>query len=296
VNRLVVAVPSGAADAVANHLTEAGAAGIEFRDQETLVRAPGGQAELIAYLPAGEVHERVEALKRYVRSLRASGCVVDPWSWRGEEVDENEWRERWREFFRPSRIGRRIVVSPPWHAAHATPGDLVVIVDPGEAFGTGAHPSTRLCLRAIERLARIGRPPRVVLDVGSGSGILSAAAALVWEGCAVVAIDVDPVAVQATERTAQENGVSARIRARAESIASADGVYDLVLANLQADVLGAHRSALEGRVGPGGRLVVAGLLRDEAAAVVEDYAASGDLEAEYSEDDGEWRAICLRRA
>jgi len=296
VNRLVVAVPAGAAEAIANHLMEAGAGGLEIRDVDTLESTNPGRAELIAYLPGGELSERVAALDRYVDALRATGWAVDPWSVRSEEVDEDEWRDRWREFFVPARVGQRFVVCPSWHEWPAAGDDIVVLVDPGQAFGAGAPPSTRLCLRAVERSARVGPAPRTVLDVGTGSGILAAAAALIWRtNCAVTAVDEDPVAVQAAEKTLSDNALSSRIRALPTPLIDVEGAFDLVLANLQADVLRDHRNRLTALVQSGGRLVLSGLLREEARVVVEEYCDSEELEAEYSEDEGEWRSLLLRR-
>jgi ribosomal protein L11 methyltransferase len=251
---------------------------------------------LVAYLPEGESEKRLAALDRYVDSLRAAGCNVDPWSFRTEEVEEQEWRERWRDFFVPTRVGRRFVVCPSWHEWTVSGDDVVVLVDPGQAFGTGAHPSTRLCLRAIERIARIGPAPRSVLDVGTGSGILAAAAALIWRtGCTVTAVDEDPVAVEAAQRTLLDNALSSRVRTLPISLMSVEDAFDLVLANLQADVLREQRESLTGLVHSGGRLVLSGLLREEARRIAEDYCESGDVEAEYSEDEGEWRSLSLRR-
>jgi ribosomal protein L11 methyltransferase len=294
-NRLVVGVPPAAVEAVANHLMEAGAEGLELRDQETLQRAPDGHAEVVVYVPAAEVDQRVAGLGRYLESLRVSGRSVDPWSWRTEAVEEGEWRERWREFFRAARVGRRLVVRPPWETWSAVADDVVVVVSPGQAFGTGTHASTRLCLRALERLARASVSPAAVLDAGCGSGILGAAAALLWPSCAVTAVDVDPLAVEATERIVRDNALEQRLRVRCVPLAETGGTWDLVLANLQADVLSAHRSTLAGLVRSGGRLVVSGMLAAEASKVAEAYCAAGEIEAEYSEDEGEWRALTLRR-
>ncbi len=294
-NRLVIGVPEGAADAVANRLMEGGALGLELRDRETLQRPASAEAEVVAYLPAGEVAERVAEVDRVLQALRSSGTTVDPWSWRTETVVETEWHERWKEFFRARRVGLRLVVRPPWQSWDGSPEDVVVVVSPGQAFGTGTHPSTRLCLRGIERLSRVARAPATVLDVGCGSGILGAGAALLWPGSSVTAVDVDPLAVEAAERIALDNALGDRLRVRRLPLAETGGSWDLVLANLQADLLSAHRSTLAGLVAPGGHLILAGMLTGEAQGIGEGFCASGDLDAEYSEDEGEWRAVTLRR-
>jgi ribosomal protein L11 methyltransferase len=201
----------------------------------------------------------------------------------------DDWAERWRAFHRPVTVGGRLHVRAPWHppgppAAHA------IVIDPGQAFGTGAHATTRLCLALL--LALEDRPRAAVVDLGCGSGVLAIAAARLGHG-PVLGVDHDPLALEATAVNARENGVDLEVRP-----------YDLlrdgpapgapvVLANLLGPLL--LRLAGEG-FDPGGErpaaLVASGLLVDEADGVAAAFAPLGLAERDRRAD-GEWAALLL---
>ncbi|MEK6608991.1 MAG: 50S ribosomal protein L11 methyltransferase [Myxococcota bacterium] len=294
-SQVVVEVPQAVAEAVANHLLETGASGIELRDATTLLASTEGRTQLVAFLPAAEVEARVATLGRYLEALRSGGAGVDPWSYRHEPVADEDWRERYKAFFTVSRVGRRLVVCPSWERFDPTPDDVVVTIDPGQAFGTGTHASTRLCLRAIERIDWLSSSPQTVLDLGCGSGLLAVAAARLWPQARVQALDVDPIAVEVARETAERNGVAERVRCAEGSIEAAAGSFDLVLANIQADVLAPMRASLLERLSERGRVVLSGLLVEEAPAVVDAYVAELSVEPEFSEDEAGWRMVILRR-
>jgi ribosomal protein L11 methyltransferase len=194
-------------------------------------------------------------------------------------VDEADWAAAWKDHFPVLRIGRRLVIRPSWRR-HDRAGDEVVLnLDPGMAFGTGLHPTTRLCLAALEALAdgvdgRGSLDAARVLDVGCGSGILSIAAARLGAQ-EVVALDVDPIAVDATIANARRNRLAGRIEARQGSLPSGAGPFELVLANLIASLLVQLAPLLAGELSTGGRLLASGIFRDREAAVVEAFNASG---------------------
>ncbi|HEX7497763.1 MAG TPA: 50S ribosomal protein L11 methyltransferase, partial [Candidatus Limnocylindrales bacterium] len=154
-------------------------------------------------------------------------------------VREEDWAEAWKSHFPVLRIGRRIVIRPTWRRHHKLPGDVVLSLDPGMAFGTGLHPTTRLCLAALETLADEGLLARGcarngaarVIDVGCGSGILAIAAGALGAS-EMLGIDTDPIAVESTTANARLNGQSDRLRVRQGSSPSGEGPFDLVLANL----------------------------------------------------------------
>lgn len=293
--RLVVGVPQAAADAVSNHLVEAGLPGVQLRDETTIEATEPGRAEIVAFVRAAEVDARAAALGRYVAQLRGAGMAVDPWSWRQEPLDEVDWRTGWKASFKVTRVGRRFVVRPAWEAYDPAPTDVVLAVDPGQAFGTGTHATTRLCLRAIERVDRLWGAPEAVLDLGCGSGLLAVAAARLWPRARVQGVDVDPAAVEAARRTAEQNGVADHARFAPGSIAAASGSFDLVLANLEAKTLVDLHPEVVGRLTPRGRAVLAGLLEADAPAVVRAYAEDLRMEPEYSEDEEGWRMVVVRR-
>jgi ribosomal protein L11 methyltransferase len=197
----------------------------------------------------------------------------------------DEWAHGWREHARSWRCGQHLVLRPAWHdPAPLGAGDVEVVVDPGAAFGSGSHPTTRLCLAAIERLVR---PGCTVLDVGSGSGVLGVAAALMG-AAGVDAIDVDPEAVRATGEVALMNGVEDRVAVSSTPLAELDGSYDVVLANLLLPIIEDLGEELLARVAPGGALVLSGVLADQRTRVL--AALSGLRVDDELVEDG-WLAI-----
>jgi ribosomal protein L11 methyltransferase len=212
-------------------------------------------------------------------------------------VREADWADAWKRHFPVLRIGRRIVIRPTWRRHRRAPDDVVLALDPGMAFGTGLHPTTRLCLAALEGLADRGLltgsgpsgGPARVLDVGSGSGILAIAAAMLGAG-PVRAVDVDPIAVEATAANARRNGLARRIRASEGSVPTGEAPADVVLANLIASLLVALAPALSAEVRPGGVLLASGIFVDRERDVVAALEAAGfGLSARSAE--GDWVAL-----
>jgi ribosomal protein L11 methyltransferase len=190
-------------------------------------------------------------------------------------IHEEDWADAWKSHFPVLRIGRRLVIRPTWREHQPAPDDVVLALDPGMAFGTGLHPTTRLCLAALEDLADAGhlRAARV-LDVGSGSGILSVAAGLLG-ATSVVAVDTDPIAVESTRANAQLNGFGDLVDARCGSVSPTAGQFGVVLANLIASLLVDLAPALRQSVAVGGRLVAGGIFIDREAEVVDAFARVG---------------------
>ena len=200
-----------------------------------------------------------------------------------EQLADDDWVRRTQAQFAPLAL-ERLWVGASWHAA--PPGKPVVRLDPGLAFGTGSHASTRLVLELIEREVRGGER---VLDYGCGSGILAIAAARLGAG-EVDAVDVDPQAVETTRANAERNGVA--VRAGAPDSLPA-GTYDLVLSNILAQPLIVLAPLLAARTAPGGRLALAGLLAAHAAEVAGAYADWLDLGVARRIDD--WVLLAGRR-
>ena len=208
------------------------------------------------------------------------------WLARIVEVSDESWLDEWRAWAAPVRVGP-ILVQPTWVPSEAQRGDLVVLLDPGHAFGSGSHESTRLALATLPAL--VG-PGTRVLDVGCGSGVLSlAAAALGAER--VVAVDIDPEAVEVTTANAVRNGVDGAVTASTTPVGDVEGTFDLVLANIGAGVLADLVDDVAARVAPGGHLVLSGLLADQAAPTAAAYAG---FEVVRTDELGEWAAVVLR--
>lgn len=260
---LVVTVPAEDEDAASFALWEAGTAGIE-------VLATPGAVELRAYFTDAPAEEALRALPPTARVAPA-------------EVPQVDWVARFREGFRSFRVGG-FLVAPPWEKVPEAPD--VILLDPGRAFGTGTHETTRLCLRALEDLAR-RRPLGRCFDLGSGTGLLAIASAR--KGAApVTACDVDPEAIRSSVLHARLNRVALRAVRADGARAFRDRVFDLVFANLTAPLLLERAHEISRLLAPAGSLVLSGFLLDDEPAVGRAYAALGHPETLA---DGEWRAL-----
>jgi ribosomal protein L11 methyltransferase len=232
-----VTVSSTTAELVVDELWSLGATGIELRE------VAGDLIELMAGFPTDEAVAVVVARlgARYPVELL--------------EVDDAGWRDVWRRYAQPVDVGT-MVVAPAWRPVAVAAGRVVVHIDPGPCFGSGSHPTTRLLLAEIERRLR---PGDRVLDVGTGSGILAVAAALLGAR-RVTAVDVDPDAVGAARANVARNGVAGRVSVSTGDLRTIPPGFDLVLANLTAGVLAELAGPLSAAPTPGGTLMVSGLL------------------------------------
>ena len=221
-----------------------------------------------------------------------------------QEVVEEDWQESWKQYFHVHRVGRRIVVKPSWQQFDPGQNDVVIDIDPGMAFGTGLHPTTQMCLMELEDRLLAGM---TVLDLGTGSGILSIAAAKLGAG-SVTAVDVDGVAVEVAQKNVALNDRDGKIVVRQGSL-PLDGqsqtaagaclqegalLFDLVVANIIASVLGNLSGEMAQVLRPGGLLVASGILAEKATFVEEHFAASG-LEPVSRRVNGDWVAITVRK-
>lgn len=206
---------------------------------------------------------------------------------------EEDWANAWKEHYRVHRVGKRVVVRPPWHAYEPAEDEVVVELDPGMAFGTGLHPSTKLSVLALEE--EIGQDDRV-LDVGTGSGVLAIAAVLLGPA-RVDAVDIEPVAVRSTRENADRNGVGDRIRVEHGSVGPGepfDGTYELVLANIIARILVDLASGLAAAVAAGGSLILSGIIESREPAVRRAFESEGLIFQRRSQIE-DWVALVYRR-
>lgn len=209
-------------------------------------------------------------------------------------LHEEDWAEAWKEHFPVLRVGHRLVVRPSWREHTPAAGEVVIALDPGMAFGTGLHPTTRLCLAGLEGWADEGLLDGArLLDVGCGSGILAIAGALLGAG-EVVAVDTDPIAVEATQANAALNALGGRLAARQGSLPAPGQPYRLVVANLIASLLIDVAPALADAVEPGGRLLASGIFIDRQVEVVSALSRTGFGVVRRSAD-GDWVGLDLHR-
>lgn len=206
-------------------------------------------------------------------------------------VADEDWAECWKQFYHPRRIGKTLVICPSWERHEPAPGERMLILDPGMAFGTGYHASTALCMELLEEHLLAGSAARV-LDVGIGSGILSLSALLLG-GERVLGVDHDPVAVRVARENLELNGLGDRAEVlHFEGVP--EGRFDLVLANLVAQVLVDLAGELAGAVARGGRLVAGGIVEERRDEVVRAFQAHGlELEAELERE--AWVGLRLRQ-
>ena len=208
-------------------------------------------------------------------------------------VADTDWANLWKDRYRPLRIGQRLMIVPAWLNPSLEPGDVEIRIEPGMAFGTGTHPTTQLCLAAIERLLQ---PRRGMLDLGCGSGILSIAA-LKLGAAHVWGYDIDEQAVKASAENVAMNAVDDRFTVRQGSVAQAraSGPFALVVANiLSKTILQLLDEGLADLVAAGGQLVVSGILREQAAEVEAAMARVG-LRELHTDVQGDWVAIVGQR-
>lgn len=296
--KLSIEVPSEAEEAVAEWLSRNEAAPIttyvdvELRRGIVSVwfpRRPKWDEQMKARLRAG-----LEAIGR-------CGLRVTPARMVLTRVRRKDWAESWKRHFPPLEIGRRLLVRPSWSRRRARPRQAMVVMDPGLSFGTGQHPTTAFCLEQIASFAsrNSGRSASraCLLDLGTGSGILAVAAAkLGYEP--VCACDIDPDAIRVARANARRNRVSGKIRFARANLARlplrSKRRFDVVCANLTADLLLAQQRRILNRLAPEGLVVLAGILASEFPSVQRAYESAG-LRLTSSRLKGEWRSGAFRR-
>lgn len=214
-------------------------------------------------------------------------------------LEEEDWATAWRKDYTVQHIGQRIVVVPSWLEYAEKPGEQVLSIDPGMAFGTGLHPSTRLCLTALESTSPAGKS---LLDVGTGSGILAIYAAKSGAG-PIVALEIDPVAVKVAEENLRINAIKDRVALACGSLAASGydlaqggvgdlypGPFDLIAINILAEVIAELTPALVAHLAGGGRVVAAGIIQEREALVKGAWSEAG-LEVVQRCQDGDWVSL-----
>jgi ribosomal protein L11 methyltransferase len=282
-------------------MTELGSEGITVEEQALDTFVPPDPDEMIAdhyrlkiYFPAVDnpeglrqtVRNRLEWLAEIVPGVIPVLPVFRP-------VRQEDWAEGWKQHFGTVRIGRRLVVKPTWEPFSPEKGDVVVVLDPGMAFGTGTHGTTRLCLEALACRFDQAPPPERVLDVGTGSGILAIAAAALGAG-RVVACDID----QTARDTARENSCLNRVEERLEiadrPLEELEGRFDVVLANILAEENIRLAPELTARLAEGGTLILSGILREKETSVIEAFGAYELAGPDISRQE-EWSCLTYRK-
>ena len=288
-----------AVEAVSEILGRVAAGGVavepafELVDEGLGARVDAGRPSVVrGYLPAADpaiVEATLEETTRALGHLQAFGLrpIGDLQT---RIVHEDDWAAAWKSHFPILRVGRRVVIKPSWRRHRARPDEIVLALDPGMAFGTGLHPTTRLCLAALEVAADGGATQGTrVLDLGCGSGILGIAAAKLGAG-SVLGLDTDPIAIEATTANARRNRLGRRVVARQGTLPSGAGPFDLVLANLIASLLITLAGGLHAELRAGGQLVASGIFVDRETDVRAAFETAG-LELVDRLAEGDWVAL-----
>lgn len=297
IDQLVINDPSDMED-ILNKKNEYGWDYIEDGLKETLDREPTVSA-FFEDMP--ENRELVQQLKIAVMMLKSKemegifGWDVDFGRLYAEDiiVDDETWKDKWKENFKPVKITERLVVKPTWEDYRGSAGEVVIQIDPGMAFGTGTHETTSLCLKMLERYLGENPAAKKVLDVGCGSGILSIGAALL--GCTdVLGVEIDEDAVTVAEENVALNQVQDRVRIMQGNLTEGiDFKADVLVANLMADLVITLAEHAGAHLEKGGVFISSGILlekKDKVSAAIE---AAG-FEIVEMADDGEWCALAAK--
>ncbi len=269
-------VSADSAEAVGQALIERGSLGVWEHDSGTIT----------AYFPGDTTQEQLQVILEEAKSWSAADSLSIA------KVPDQDWVAQWKERLTPLRVTPRLVIVPSWQTYQAGPGEQVVVLDPGMAFGTGHHETTRMCLELLDERLRRGWTSKV-LDLGTGSGILAIAAARLGAG-RVVASDIDPVACETAARNVDINALSGLATVVDAEAGWTLGPYDLIVANLTAEDLSDLMPLIAENLAPEGAAVLSGILASRESIVARALTAS-DLRVTRRCGAGEWAALEVAR-
>jgi ribosomal protein L11 methyltransferase len=254
--------------------------------------APTAEVTLKAYWsPAwGDVKPLADALHQLLDEAAAAGLPTGAGVLAMRELAEESWAHSWKQYFHPLRVGKHFIVAPTWEKPEVGPGDRLILLDPGMAFGTGQHGTTQLCLAWLEDLPNKSGS---LVDVGTGSGILAIGASMLGFG-PLVACDTDPLAVSVTAENLELNGVTG-VELIVGGLDAVEGCFDVVVANILAEVIIDLAPQWAPKMNPGGHLVCSGIVTRKADDVAAALRQHG-LEVLERRDQGEWVALLARKA
>jgi len=276
------------AEAVAHFLFESGARALV---QDETGERPGLFLSRAGFGPSGPAPDLPERLDRFLEVLPGwFGGATRVWAeWRNTPVED--WAEKWKEGLEPLEIGTTLVIKPSWCGYKAEEGRQVIELDPGLAFGTGHHPTTFMCLEALEELCRDQAVRFQVLDLGAGSGILALAAAALGQKD-ITAVDLDFEVIPVAKTNLAANGLTDRVNLICAGPQALRGPFDFILANLTAGTLIDLADELLRLAAPRSKLILSGLLKDQADQVIACYELKGFKTVKIREK-GEWTALVL---
>ncbi len=235
------------------------------------------------YVDVDGVRTQIESLRTALLALGVDDVIDEPFV----EVD---WENEWKKFFKPRRVGSHFVVRPTWESFDALPGDKVIVLDPGQAFGTGDHPTTRMCLEYLEMQVASSNS---VLDLGCGSGILAVGAKMVGAG-ETLAIDIDPIAVEVAKENITRNNVEVKTAVGDVLELQLESRWDIVVSNIISATLINLAPDAAYALRPGGKWIVSGIITQNWSDVKKAAEKSGFTYIEHREEDG-WNAGVFKK-
>lgn len=243
--------------------------------------------------PDASFAERMQALSAHLDEVRRAVPELDMGTLAIDtlNVKDEDWSEVWKKFYKPFRAGKTLVVKPTWEHYDAQPGDKIIEIDPGMAFGSGTHETTGMCLELLEEVVQDGQK---VIDVGTGSGILAIGAAMLGAQD-VLAIDIDPTAVRVARENVEHNHLDKTITTlEGNLLEKVDATCDICVANIIADVICMFAAPLNDHIVPGGLFICSGIIK-EREQDVHDALIAADYTILSIRRKGEWVAMLARR-
>jgi len=299
--KIEISAPSELMDALGNFLTETGAQGV-YQESSAPQHTAGDFPEpvieeiLKAYFPQDiRSEKRIVAVQKYIDSLSEIFPGFEKPTFTTEIICDPDWGEQWKKYFKPIRVSNNIIVKPTWERYTPSSRDIVIEIDPGMAFGTGQHASTRMCIEAIEDVIMKDRSIKEwkVLDVGCGTGILGITAAKMGAQD-VICVDIDKKAVEIAGENAAINNVKPSLRILNKNAAAIDKPRNLIIANLTAKLLLTLCPHLIQLLLPEGYMIISGIIEQDAKNIEDQFSA--DLLTIYKViTEKEWVCYVLRK-
>lgn len=294
-------VPEEHADVVADFLTRLSGNGVcvdnQCVDAFSASEIPDSVRVVVkAYLPAdSDPAPQMRELRKFIFDLSSRLPDASFGSPKLTAVNAEDWSSSWKVHFKPLRVGKHLLIVPTWEDVQPLPGDLVIRIDPGMAFGTGGHETTRLCLELLESVMECDplRTVPTLLDLGTGSGILAMAASLLGAG-RILALDIDPDAVKVARENLALNEMLDRIECGTAPLETLTEKFDIILANILAEELVRLAPSLMERLQPGGTLILSGILSEKEPLVRLGFAPQA-LNYIRTACAGEWVAMLYKK-
>lgn len=293
-HKININVPSKYADTAAALIASLTDSGIEQKSSNP-GQADDDREDITAYLPEDQNPTPViNTIHDFLATINKKISGVAPASLTHERMVEEDWNSRWKEHFKPFKLTDRLVVKPSWEQYEPQPNEIILEMDPGMAFGTGLHASTKLALQLVDESFADNKPPSTVLDIGTGTGILGMYCALLGAQL-VVGIDNDVDAQTAAADNIGKNHLESVMSIDPRDLSDLRGLFELVIANITQDVLTLLAPNIMDRLASGGKVVLSGILSGTQAETITTLYGGLNLVLANEKSDGEWTALLFTK-